>query len=421
MRRASGKRIVRAGLALAICGALGTVAGCGAGGAIGNRISGDVLTVYESIPLHGASRSSAQAVVAGAQLALVQARDGVGRYHVVARVLDDSTAARGQWDPGQTTINAHVAAADKTAIGYMGELNSGASAISIPVLNRAGIAQITPASTAVGLTGDGPGAAPGEPAKYYPTGSRTFARVVPNDSVQAAAMVRLQLLSGCSKTYVLDDGEFDGEDTATTFELTARPTSLQVVAVQSYDPTATDYRSLASSVAQTRADCVLISALTENHAALLTEQVAAALPEARIFGCAALAETSFADPAHGGIPLAIDRRVLLTSPTLAPRAVGRAATAFWAAYDRGPGPVEPTAVFGYEAMKLMLSAIGRATDGGKRPVQRSGVVAALFATRDRHSAVGTYTIDRDGDTTLRRYGAYRIVGGRLAFWRVIDV
>lgn len=405
-------------LAVAACA---TLAGCGAASPeVGNRIAGDKLTVYESAPLHGASSVSARAVVAGAQLALDEAHGAVGRYHIAVQVLDDSSAARGEWDPGQTTLNAHAAVQDKTTIAYIGDFNSGASAISIPVLNRAGIAQITPASTAVGLTSDAPGAAPGEPAKYYPAGIPTFVRVVPTDTVQAAAMVKLQLSSGCRKTFVLDDGEFDGEDAATTFELTARPTALQVVAVQSFEPTATDYSSLASSVAQSGADCVLISALTENHAVRLTRQIAAALPEATIFGFAPLAETSFADPTQGGIPTAIDARVLLTSPTLAPRVSGREAQAFWAAYERRGSPVEPTAIFGYEAMKLLLDAISRATDRGRRDAQRSKVIAALFATRGRRGAIGTYSIEPDGDTTLRHYGVYRIVAGRLVFWKAID-
>jgi len=47
------------------------------------------------------------------------------------------------------------------------------------------------------------------------------------------------------------------------------------------------------------------------------------------------------------------------------------------------------------------------------------VRAALFATRDRRSVLGTYSIDPNGDTTLRRYGVYGIVAGRLTFWQAI--
>jgi len=47
------------------------------------------------------------------------------------------------------------------------------------------------------------------------------------------------------------------------------------------------------------------------------------------------------------------------------------------------------------------------------------VRAVIFATRDRNSVLGTYSIDLSGDTTLRWYGAYRVVGGRLRLWRVL--
>ena len=45
---------------------------------------------------------------------------------------------------GQTAQNARKAAQDDKAVAYIGEFNSGASAISIPILNEAGIPQISP-------------------------------------------------------------------------------------------------------------------------------------------------------------------------------------------------------------------------------------------------------------------------------------
>ena len=96
----------------------------------------------------------------------------------------------------------HYAATDRTTIGYIGDYNSGATAVSIPQLNRVEIPQISPSSTALGLTRGGLEAAPGEPEKYYPTGKRTFARVVPNDGVQAQVIVRLMRSMGCTRTYL---------------------------------------------------------------------------------------------------------------------------------------------------------------------------------------------------------------------------
>ena len=168
-------------------------------------------------------------MVLGARLALAEARGHVGEYRIALKVLDDATVARGGWDPGQTTINAKVAVLDPTTIAYLGELNSGASAVSIPPLNRAGIPQVSPTSTAVGLTTSAPGAFPGEPQKYYPSGIRTFARVVPNDTVQAVAQVRVQKSMGCTRTYVLDDDEVDGADAARSFALAAQSAGLRLV------------------------------------------------------------------------------------------------------------------------------------------------------------------------------------------------
>ena len=51
---------------------------------------------------------------------------------------------------------------------------------------------------------------------------------------------------------------------------------------------------------------------------------------------------------------------------------------------------------------------------------RSTVLAALLHTHDRHSVLGTYSIDSDGDTTLDRYGVYRVRDGRLVFWKAMS-
>jgi branched-chain amino acid transport system substrate-binding protein len=412
----------RAAWRLAIVSAVASVglAGCGSAAKSGGRIAGATLTIYASVPLHGASSVNGQAVLDGAGLALAEARGRIGKYRLVMHSLDDSTAHRGEWDPGQTTVNAHQATADKTTIGYIGEFNSGASAVSIPLLNRAGIPQISPASTAVGLTSSAGGADPGEPQKYYPTMVRTFARVVPSDTVEAAVQVRLQKSLGCTKTFVLDDNEVDGADSASSFSFAAHSAGLDVAAVQAYDPNASDYISLAKSVAASGADCVLISAITESHAALLTRELALAMPRARFFGTAGLAESTYTNPLQGGIPLALDARVMVTVATLPQADYPPAGQAFYAAYKRRYGPPEPYAIFGYEAMGLLLDAIRRGTGNGHQAADRSGVVTALFATREHQGAIGVYGIDRDGDTTLRRYGVYRIVNGYLSFWRAIS-
>ncbi len=413
----------RASAAVAMLAAIIGVSGCGSSEGktlAATRIRGKTLTIYVSAPLRGRSSVSGQAVVRGAQLALGQVAGRIGQYQIAFKVLDDATAKRGGWDPGQTTINARIAVLDPTTIGYVGEVNSGASAVSIPPLNRAGIPQVSPTSSAVGLTTNDLGSFPGEPQKYYPTGVRTFARVVPNDSVQAVAQVRLQQSVGCTSTYVLNDGEVDGADAARSFEVAAQAAHLPIAGVQVFPRDATSYKSLAAGVAHVAPSCVLISADTESGAVPLTTALAAAMPAVKIFGTSGLVETTFWNPADGGIPLSVDPQVVLTAPTLALSSYPASARAFNAAYERRFGPPEPTAIFGYEAMSLLLSAVERATDDGTRVAVRSQVRTALFETRNRRSVLGTYSIDRNGDTTLRRYGVYGISAGQLTFLEAID-
>lgn len=418
MRRRGLHRLALVGAVLATV----TLAACGGVDAPARGwVRGRKLTIYVSVPLVGASAVSGRAVVDGVRLALSQSRGHIGKYRVVVKVLDDATASQGEWDPGQTSSNAVLAAANPTTIGYIGDLDSGASAVSIPILNQAGIPQISPGATAVGLTSAGPASAPGEPAKYYPAGVRTFARVAPSDAIEAAVQVMVQGSLGCTKTYVLTDEEVDGEDFATSFGLAAQHAGLRVVATQQYDPLASGYRPLAMTIASSGANCVLVSAISGSNAVSVTRQVAAAVPKARIFAGAGVAQSTFVDPLQGGVPLGVDSRLLITSPALGATAYPRAGREFLARFTRRYGPPQPDAILGYESMQLMLSAIQTATDAGRKPARRAAVVRAIFDTRDRHSVLGTYSIERDGNNTLSDYGVWRVVDGRLRFWKAIEV
>jgi branched-chain amino acid transport system substrate-binding protein len=405
---------VAAGLAVA-------VAGCSSQAATtANRVAGQKLTVYASVPLNGASSVSGRAVLNGIELALHDVHDRIGRYRIVVHELNDATPQRASWDPGQTSLNVRRAINDPSAVGYIGDYDSGASAVSIPPLNRAGIPQISPTSTAVGLTEGGPEASPGEPDKYYPSGRRTFVRVIPDDAIQAAVQVKLARQLGCRRTVVLDDGEVDGHDEAESFQVAAKAANLPLIGDQQFQPQATDYSSVAQGLLSTGADCVLVSAITDSNASLLIKQVAAALPQATILGSAGLAESTFTNPEQGGIPRSIESRVLLTSATLAPGAYPAAGRRFFAAYARRYGAPEPAAIYGYAAMNLLLGAIQRATGHGSRPAVRSKVLSAIFATRDRPSVLGRYSINANGDTSIKTYGVYRIKDGRLQFWKAMQ-
>src|SRR5687768_14566134 len=176
------------------------------GGGGGGESGAKTLTVYSSLPLQGASRPQTTALVNGIKLALEQAGGKAGDFTVKYQSLDDSTAQAGSWTPEATQANARKVAQDDSAAVYIGEFNSGASAVSIPILNEAGVPQISPANTYVGLTSDEPGAAPGEPDKYY-QGPRNYVRIVPKDTIQGAALATVMKEDGCTKVQLTNDKE----------------------------------------------------------------------------------------------------------------------------------------------------------------------------------------------------------------------
>jgi branched-chain amino acid transport system substrate-binding protein len=75
------------------------------------------------------------------------------------------------------------------------------------------------------------------------------------------------------------------------------------------------------------------------------------------------------------------------------------------AYRRQFGSADPAAAYGYESMALLLDAIHRAGANGD---DRGAVTDEILSTHDRHSVLGTYSIDGNGDTTLDAVSGYRI-------------
>jgi len=376
------------------------------------------VTVYTSFQLQGPQRTLSEGIVNGIRLALDQAGGRAGRFDVALRSLDDATAEAGRWDPGRTSANARQAVADPTAIAYLGEFNSGASAISIPILNRAGIPQVSPGNTAVGLTSPEAGAEAGEPDKYYPTGQRTYLRVVPRDTVQGTALARLMLERGCKRVFLLNDRELFGAGLARNVEAAAQDIGLRILENREMDPRAANYADLVAVAAASQADCVVFAGSTPSNAVQLFRDLAAGLPGAWLFGPDGVAESAFTDPAQGGIPAEAAARTLITAPTLSPAHYGPLGQAFFEDYRRtyGDRSPEPYAIYGYEAMSLVLDAIERA---GARGDECAAVLEQLMRTQDRSSVLGTYSIDERGDTTLTDYGVYRVTGGQLEFASVI--
>ena len=66
------------------------------------------------------------------------------------------------------------------------------------------------------------------------------------------------------------------------------------------------------------AECFVFSGITANGAVQLYKDVAAALPDAKLYGPDGVAESGFADPKEGGVPVDVGNRIKVSVATLAP-------------------------------------------------------------------------------------------------------
>jgi len=366
-------------LAAAACSSSGSSTSSSPGGASGGG-GASTIDIYSSLPLQGASTAQTDPLVNGIKLALSQAGNKAGKWTVNYQSLDDSTAAAGKWDPGQTAANARKVATDPKAVFYIGEFNSGASEVSIPILNQGGIPQVSPANTYVGLTTNLPGSAPGEPQKYYPTGSRTYLRIVPIDSIQAASDLIAMKEAGCQKVAVANDKEAYGAGLATLLELEKGFYGVTIVSNTGIDPTAPNFRSYASTIKGQGADCFFFAGIVSNGAVQITKDVNSAIPTAKVFGGDGVCTDSYTNAAKGGVPAALYPLLECTVATqnLTAYPGGKA---FLAAYQAkyGSANPDPYAIYGFEVMKLALDTIASLGDQGNNK-------AAVLKPKKKQSA-----------------------------------
>ncbi len=408
-RAISAGAVVLAALAMAACGSSKSSSSSSTSGASSASGSSGAKTIdiYSSLPLQGAVNVQTIPVVNGIKLALAEAGGKAGQFTVNYISLDDSTAtsAATTCDVNQSQANARRAATDPKAVLYIGEFNSGCSKVTIPILNQAGVPQISPANTYVGLTTSDPGSAPGEPQKYYPTGKRTFLRIVPRDSIQAEAGDVAMKAAGCSRVAVANDKTAYGAGLATQVQLHAKENGLTVTGDTALDPTSPNFRAYASSVKGQGVNCVY-TGFNPTGEVELVKDINAAIPTAKMFGGDGVCSSAVTNPSKGGFPKSIAPLFFCTQPALDLSAYPGGAS-FLAGYKAkyGVANPEPYSIYGYEAMKLGLATIAGLGSQGN---SKSAVLSGLFATKNYKGVTGTFGFDANGDITLKQFGLYKV-------------
>ena len=404
------------------------------------------LVIYSSLPLSGPQRQASLQIERGIGLALARAHHRAGRFRVVYRALSDSlrrvtttasasTTGRGRltaakarhyvpatnWRATATVDNAVAAARNTETVAYIGELDSGATELSLSILNQAGIVQLTPGSGYPGLTDRVAGVtAAGEPGRFYPHGGPTLLRLIPDDVVEAAAIADfLKHDTGCTHLAAAAFG--GGVSAAPLVAAIQRTAPLYGLTFEATAAPGTDvknYYSYAVALRDHGVNCFALTGRVTRSAVAFTEALNAQLPVgSAIFGTSGLCNRSWSEQARGGVPLKVANALYCATPL---RPVddyigGRSFARVYRAAEHASATAD--GYYGYLAGRLVLAAIseiGASTDS--RHAVLENLIGNLAST-----ALQTYGFDSaDGEISSTYYEIDKVTDGVPVAYRAID-
>jgi branched-chain amino acid transport system substrate-binding protein len=409
------------------CGGGSSSSGTGGGGGkTGDTVSASTcgkvvhsgeFTVVSDFPLQGSSSHQTTQMNQAIQLVLEQHGWKAGSHTLQFQACDDSTAQLGSWDSATCSANANAYAGTQSLIGVIGTFNSGCAELEVPVLNQAPngpVAMISPANTWPGLT-QKTASDPAEPNKYYPSGTRNYARVIPADNFQGPALAQLAKELGVKSVYILNDKQAYGAGVAGYFENAAKKVGITVLGNEGYNTkTGTNYQALFQKIQSKNPDAIMVGGLIcENGGQLIKDKVAVLGPnsgvklllpdgfttQSTIDDSGAAAEGAYMSV--GGVPVE-----QLTG------AGAQFIKDFQAKYS--PDAIDPYTPYAAAAAEVLLKAI-EASDG-----TRADVAKKLFGIQLTGTVLGDFAIDANGDTNQGSMTITIAKGGKLQTYKVIQ-
>ena len=387
--------------------------GCNGNSGSATNGGGDskVIKIYSSLPRTGSAKEQTDTIVNGIRMALEEANYKVGEFTIEYEDKDDATAAAGQWTADREAIVANEAVLDEDVMVYIGTFNSGAAKTALPILNRAGLLMISPANTAIGLTKPDP-TEPGTPGIHRPTGKNNYFRVVPTDDLQGSYAADWALDMGVKKVYVLDDNEVYGRGIALVFAAHCEEIGIEVLGHESIDPKSLEFKSKMTSIKALDPDLIYFGGTTQSAGGQLAKDLVAAGLDAKFMVPDGCFEQAFIESAGAEN---LNDRCFLTFGGLPPEKLEGKGKEFVEKYvaKYGSQP-QAYAVYGYEAAKAALEAIRLA---GKK--DRAAIVEGCKSIKDFEGALGTWSFDENGDTTMRVLSGNTVTDGKFEFVRLL--
>lgn len=371
----------------------------------------NVIKIVSSLPRTGSANAQTTTIVNGIKMALDEVGWKAGPFTLEYEDWDDASPQRQNWDPAVEAANADRAIKDPDVMVYLGTYNSGAAKISIPKLNQASLVMISPANTYPGLTKPGTGEA-NEPDIYRPSGRINYFRVVPADDIQGAVAADWAKKMGAKRAFILHDRELYGKGIADIFKKRAEEIGLKTVGYEGIDTKAANYKSLASKIRGENADLVYFGGTTQSNAGQLAKDLRSAGFAGSLMVPDGCVENAFIESAGAD---SLNRRTFATFGGLPPEKLPGKGAEFYRKYkETYKSEPEVYSVYGYEAALVAVDAIRRA---GKK--DRAAILQAVAETKNFDGALGRWSFDANGDTTIKTMSGQAVRGGKYEFVEVL--
>jgi branched-chain amino acid transport system substrate-binding protein len=373
--------------------------------------------IASDLPLQGSLRPLSLQITQAIRLELKQTGFKIGDKTITYASCDDSTAAKGSWDPQTCTNNANGYKTVKNLLGIVGTFNSGCAEIIAPIVNRAsggGIAMVSPANTYVGLTK--PSGVPGEPNKYFPSGHRNYARVAVPDNFQGAADATFLKQKGITNVYVLNDGEAYGTGIANNFVNACKAVGITVLGNDKWDSNQPDYQSLFQSVASKNPQAVFLGGIVSLHGGqLIKDKVKVLGDNNKVLllgpdGFNDSATVTDAGDAAEGMYVTIGG----SDPNALKNSAGKQFIKdFKKTYK--VSHLEAYTAYGAQAYLVLANAIKKAGSSTSRAL----IAKNLYSQSFPKGIIGSFKIDSSGDPSLGGVTVDQYVGGQSKIITVI--
>ncbi|MFI5806398.1 branched-chain amino acid ABC transporter substrate-binding protein [Streptomyces sp. NPDC051561] len=389
--------------AVAVCSAL-LLSACGSRPAdSGNKTGGGSDTTVV-LGFDGPLTGDLSALAVGARNSAQLAVDQANRNETVPGIRFELKALDDQALPGNGQQNATVLAGDKKVMGVVGPLNSSVAKSMQMVLEEAGLATVSPATTSPSLT-QGDDWATGTKERRF----KTYFRTATTDAVQGpfAAQHAFEKLK-LSKVFVIDDKKAYGTGLAATFSEQFKKLGGTIVESDHITSGAKDFSAVVNKVKGSGADFVYYGGEYPD-AGPLTGQLKKAGAKIPLIGGDGISDPLFIR--HSSAQANGDYCTTVGAPLEQGAAGKKFADTYKAA--KFTDPYGAYGGYAHDATTALIEAVRSVAgaNGGKLPQDARAKITAAVQKSSFEGVTGKVSFDEFGDTTNRQLTVNQVKDG----------